>query len=108
MKIPFNFGKEISKMSIDNNEDGYEEIPVTLKLNKNIAEVARLAICYGTGDRKKDFDNFISAEVTKILQSLAADPPESPVFPDSFKQYIQRLLSNEEDTAAAKTRRMKI
>ncbi len=79
-------------MTFDNE---YQEILVTLKLNKNIAEVARiLAICYGTGERK-DFDNFMSGEVTKIIQSLAADPTEPPEFPDSFKQYIQDLLSNE-------------
>jgi hypothetical protein len=76
-------------MTFDNE---YQEIPVTLKLDKNIAEVARiLAICYETGDRK-DFDNFIRREVTKIVQSLAADPPGLPEFPDSFRQYIQNLL----------------
>lgn len=41
MKIPFNFGKEISKMSID-NEDGYEEIPVILKLKKNVARLLKI------------------------------------------------------------------
>jgi hypothetical protein len=81
-------------MAFDNE---YQEILVTLKLDKNVVEVARiLAICYGTGDRKKDFDNFISGEVTKIIQSLAADPPGPPEFPDSFKKYIQDLLLSNE------------
>ena len=99
MKIPFNFGKEISKMSI--NEEDFIEVPVTLKLRKNIAELAKiLAICYSDYPtlQSEMLDKFLSKEVTKIVQSLAADPPGLPEFPDSFRQYIKDLLlSNDTD-----------
>ena len=70
----------------------FVEIPVTLKLKKNVAEVARiLAKCYD-GPSKEDFDNFISGEVSKIIFSLAENPPEPPCFPDSLKQHLKDLL----------------
>ena len=81
----------VSMISDNNNNNNILEIPVTLRLKKNIAEIARiLAICYD-GPSKEDFDNFISGEVTQIVVSLAEINPQED-FPDSLKQYVQNLL----------------
>jgi hypothetical protein len=92
--IPFNFGKEIklTTATTDNNE---EKIYVTLKLNKNISRLLRIfANIYAEkgSTEEKRIDNFLSEEVTKIIQSLAADPPTPPIYPYSLKQLIQDLL----------------
>ena len=92
-------------MISDNSKmNSFVEIPVTLKLRYNVAEVARmLAICYyqdvnheidgdAVGSLRQVFDNFISGEVTKIIYSLAENPPEPPYFPDSFKQHLKDIL----------------
>ena len=73
-------------MSSPNEE--YEEIPVIFKLKTNFAEVLRiLAICYSNynTDKNEILNQFLSQEVTKIIQSLAADPPEPPTFPESLQ-----------------------
>jgi hypothetical protein len=93
MKIPFNFGKKI-KISI--NEEEYEEIPVTLKLKKNVAEVAMILAKSYHGPRKEDFNKFINEEVTKVIFSLALSPPQPPEFPDSLKQHIHKLLEEDD------------
>ena len=73
------------------------EIPIVLRLNRNLAEVARmLAICYTDNDTVKGddiFSNFISEQVTKIIKSLAADPPEPPVFPTSLRQLLKSKMN---------------
>ena len=72
-----------------NNKMTSVEIPVTLKLKKNVAEIARiLAICYD-GPSKEGFDNFISGEVTQIVVSLAENLPEPPHFPYSFNNFLR-------------------
>ena len=106
MQIPFNLGKEISRMSKDKNEDyinnnnqenaDYEEIPVVLKLDKNIAEVLRiLAICYSNynTDKNELVNQFLSEEVTKIIHTLAAAPPEPPTFPQSLRDLLRTKVN---------------
>ena len=84
-------------MNNKNDHTLYEEIPVTLKLKDNVAEVVRiLALCYN-GPRKEDFNNFISEKVTKIVITLSENPQEPPYFPDSFKRYVKELLLKEEE-----------
>jgi hypothetical protein len=71
-------------MTFDNKED-FIEVPVTLKLKKNVAEVARIFAKSYHGPRKEDFNKFINEEVTKIIFSLAlSPPPQPPEFPDSL------------------------
>ena len=73
-------------------EDERKEIPVTLRLKKNVAEVAEIfAKCYN-GNRNGDFDEFISEQITNIIFVLAAAPPTPPEFPDSLKQHIRNIL----------------
>jgi len=50
-----------------------------------------LSVMYD-GPSKEDFDNFISGEVSKIIFSLAENPPEPPCFPDSLKQHLKKDL----------------
>ena len=75
----------------------YEEIQVTLRLKKNVVEVARIfAKCYyHDGPSKDDFDKFIGEQVTNIVFVLAAAPPTLPEFPDSLKQHIQNILKED-------------
>ena len=52
---------------------------------------------YGEGGsiEEKRIDNFLSEEVTKIVETLASDssgPAQEP-FPDSLKQHVQNLLN---------------
>ena len=92
MKIPFNFGKEIKMSSIND----VIEVPVTLKLGKNIAELAKiLAICYSDypTHNSEMLDKFLALEISKIIRSLAADPPSSEQWPHSFKQYLKDLVN---------------
>jgi hypothetical protein len=82
------------------NKNEEENVYVFLKLNKNIAQLLRIfANTYGDGRRgssteeKNRIDNFLSEEVTKIIETLASDssgPAQEP-FPDSLKQHVQNL-----------------
>jgi hypothetical protein len=84
-----------------NNEEE-EKIYVLLKLNKNIAQLLRIfANTYaddveggGSTEEKNRIDNFLSEEVTKIIETLASDPsgPAQELFPDSLKQHVKNLL----------------
>ena len=87
----------------NNNEE--EKIYVLLKLNKNIAQLLRIFANthaadkgIGSSTENKRIDNFLSKEVTKIIQALASDssgPAQEP-FPDSLKQHVKNLLLNKE------------
>ena len=70
-----------------------EQIPIILRLNKNVAQVGRLMAKHFD----EDFDKFISEEVTKIILSLAesASILEPPPISDELKQQIQSLLKDE-------------
>ena len=75
----------------DKDDKSYEEISVTLKLKKNIAQVGRLiAKRY---DDNEDFDQFVSEEVSKMILALST----MPEFPDELKQQIQKLLEEENE-----------
>jgi hypothetical protein len=86
----------------DEDKSSYEEISVVLRLKKNIVQILRIfANTYygekGSTEEEKRIDNFLSEEVTKIVETLASDssgPAQEP-FPDSLKQYIQSLLKDE-------------
>jgi hypothetical protein len=77
-----------------NNEE--EKVYVLLKLNKNVAQLLRIfANTYGEGStEKKRIDNFLSEEVTKIIETLASDSsgPAQELFPDTLKQHVKNLL----------------
>jgi hypothetical protein len=81
----------------DYDDKSYEEISVVLKLKKNIVQILSIfANAYGNGGStdEKRIDNFLSEEVTKIVETLASDssgPAQEP-FPNSLKQHIQKLL----------------
>ena len=68
-----------------------EQIPITLRLNKNVAQVGRLIAKHY--DDNEDFDKFISGEVSKIIYALSTIPE----FPDELKQQIQKLLEEENE-----------
>jgi hypothetical protein len=51
------------------------------------------------GTEEKRIDNFLSEEISKIVETLASDssgPAQEP-FPDSLKQHIQNLLNEATD-----------
>lgn len=82
------------------NEE-YIEIPVVLRLKKNIAEAAKiLSICYSdyptTSNEILNF--FISREFSKIVETLVQDPPGSQEWPENFKNYLKRLLNDSATT----------
>jgi hypothetical protein len=83
--------------AVNNNEE--EQISVILRLNKTIAQLLRIfANTYGEGGgtEEKRIDNFLSEEVTKIVETLASDssgPAQEP-FPDSLKQHVKNLWKN--------------
>ena len=83
----------------NNNEE--EKIYVLLKLNKNIAQLLRIfANTHGEGGtEEKRIDNFLSEEVTKIVEALASDSlgPAQELFPDSLKQHVQNLYKEMEE-----------
>ena len=93
-----------SDNNINNDKDddkSYEEISVVLRLKKNIVQILRIfANVYGerrrgSTEEEKRIDNFLSEEVTKIVETLASDssgPAQEP-FPDSLKQHVQNLLN---------------
>jgi hypothetical protein len=82
-----------------NNNNEEEQINVILRLNKTIAQLLRIfANTYGEGrsTEEKRIDNFLSEEVTKIVETLASDssgPTQEP-FPDSLKQHVKNLWKN--------------
>ena len=49
-----------------------EQIPITLRLNKNVAQGGRLIAKHY--DDNEDFDQFVSEEVSKIILSLSTMP----------------------------------
>lgn len=87
------------------NKNEEEKVYVLLKLNKNIGQLLRIfANTYGadkgigSSTENKRIDNFLSKEVTKIIEALASDssgPAQEP-FPDSLKQHVKNLLLNKE------------
>ena len=64
-----------------------------INLDKNIARILTIFANYYSDKSTEDkrINNFISEEVTKITEALAADPPEQ--FPESLKQIIHRRLN---------------
>ena len=92
-----------------NNNNNYEEenVYVTLKLHKNIAQLlkifANIHAEKGNTEEKR-VDNFLSEEITETVKALAG-PPLPEEYPDSFKQLIQRLL-NEATTRASKNKEL--
>jgi hypothetical protein len=67
-----------------------EQIPITLRLNKNVAQVGRLMAKHCD----EDFDKFISEEVTKIIFALAESAStklEPPLMSNELKQEVQKL-----------------
>jgi hypothetical protein len=46
----------------------------------------------GSTEEEKRIDEFLSDEVSKIMQSLASGPLPNK-WPDSFKEHIKRLLN---------------
>ena len=96
----------------NNNEE--EKIYVLLKLNKNIAQLLRIFANthadkgIGSSTENKRIDNFLSKEVTKIIEALASDssgPAQEP-FPDSLKQHVKNLLLNKEAADNNNTNRL--
>ena len=82
----------------NNNNNEETKIYVLLRLDKNVAHILRIfANTYGEGStEKKRIDNFLSEEVTKIIEALATDssgPTQEP-FPDSLKQHLKNLWKN--------------
>ena len=83
----------------DNDDKSYEEISVVLRLKKNIVQILRIFANVhadkGIGTENKRIDNFLSEEVTKIVETLASDSsgPAQETFPVSLKQHVQNLLN---------------
>ena len=69
------------------NDDDFEEIQVTLKIKKNIAEVGRLIAEY---QYKGSFDKFASEEVRQAILAIGPD------YPEPVKEYANKLLEGEE------------
>jgi hypothetical protein len=80
---------DIMIKNVNDNNNDFEEIQVTLKLKKNIAHVGRLIAKHY--DDNEDFDQFVSEEVSKMILALSTIPE----FPDELKQQIQKLLKGE-------------
>jgi hypothetical protein len=76
--------------------DEYVEIPIVLRLKKNIAELLRiLSICYSeyptlTGEIK---NKFVSREISKIVIALVEAPPFPEELPENFKQMLRNILN---------------
>ena len=67
-----------------------EQIPITLRLNKNVAQVGRLMAKHCD----EDFDKFISEEITKVIFALAESAStklEPPLMSNELKQEVQKL-----------------
>ena len=67
-----------------------EQIPIILRLNKNVAQVGRLMAKHCD----EDFDKFISEEVTKVIFALAESAStklEPPLMSNELKQEVQKL-----------------
>jgi hypothetical protein len=75
----------------NNNNDDPELIPITLRLNKNVAQVGRLIAKH----YDEDFDKFVSEEVSKIIYMLSESSSSILTLPsmsDELKQHIHKLL----------------
>lgn len=75
----------------NNEENEYEEIQITLKLKKNIAEIGKLIAKYHYND---SFDKFVSEEVRQAI--LAIGPDYFLPSAKQDKEYADKLLENEE------------
>jgi hypothetical protein len=80
----------------DDDDKSYEEISVVLRLEKNIVQILRIfANTYG-GERRggsteeKRIDNFLSEEVTKIIEALAEFIRTST---RTFSRFIKTICS---------------
>ena len=97
--MTYSSDNNINNNDKDDDDKSYEEISVGLRLKKNIVQILRIfANTYGKGEstEEKRIDNFLSEEVTKIIEALASDssgPAQEP-FPDSLKQHVQNLLND--------------
>jgi hypothetical protein len=71
----------------------YEEIPVTLRLNKNVAQVGKLIAKH----YEEDFDTFVSEEIKRIIFAIAESSRMvlGSSISDELKQQIQSLLKDE-------------
>ena len=73
---------------IDNDlKEEYEEIPVVLKLKKNIAIVGRLIAEY---KYSSSFDKFASEEIRQAILAIGPD------YPIQIREYANRLVEKEE------------
>ena len=81
--------------------DEYVEIPVVLKLKKNIAQVGKLIAEY---HYKGSFDAFVSEEVRQAIIATLGPPPtppgpreeDYPSLSANTREYINKLLQGEE------------
>jgi hypothetical protein len=72
---------------IEYQEEEYQEIPVVLRLKKNIAIVGRLIAEYKYSG---SFDKFASEEIRQAILAIGPD------YPKPIKGYANRLVENEE------------
>ena len=68
-------------------KEDYEEIPVVLRLKKNIAVVGSLIAEYKYNG---SFDKFASEEIRQAILSIGPD------YPEPVKEYANRLVEKEE------------
>jgi hypothetical protein len=68
-------------------EEDIEEIPIVLRLKKNIAIVGRLIAEY---KHNGSFDKFASEEIRQAILAIAPD------YPIQVREYANRLVENEE------------
>lgn len=72
---------------VDDEKEEYQEIPVVLKLKKNIAIVGRLIAEYRY---KGSFDRFASEEVRQAILAIGPD------YPEPIKEYANKIVESEE------------
>lgn len=73
-----------------------EEIPITLRLDKNIAELLRiLSIVYNEYPipSSEILNKFCTKEITKIVIALVKAPPNPEDLPENFKQMLKNMLN---------------
>ena len=76
----------MSSIEKEKQEEEYEEIPVTLKLKKNIAIVGRLITEYRY---KGSFDAFASEEIRQAILAIGPD------YPKEVREYVNKLVEKE-------------
>ena len=74
------------------DDDEVEQIPITLRLKKDVAQVDRLIAKHYDNE---DFNTFVSEEVSKIIFSIAESSStilEPPQMSNELKRKVQKLL----------------